>query len=648
MRQVWILAAALALAATLGAASAGAAPAAVRAIPPEALEPFVDGVVAEGMAATHVAGVTVSIVQNGKVVLVKGYGVARPGEPVDPKRDLFRIGSISKTFTWIVLMREVEAGRIRLDAPVNDYLPSDLKIPDQGFGRPIRVIDLMSHAAGFEALDRTYLIIEQGGRVVPLAEDLRLHRPRRVREPGVLASYSNYGAALAGYIAARSAGESFQDLIDREVTGPLGMTSTTFREPYPRRADLPEPMAPDLARRVAVGFTWKDGGYQQGPFEFISQGGPAGAASTTAPDMARYMLMALGGGALEGRRIYSAETAQAFRTPILKTPAGVNGWAHGLMIRTLPGGYLSFGHGGSLDRFFSNMSLVPDLNLGVFISTNTSTGRALAESLPKRIVERFYAPAEAGLRRPGDPALAKQAGLYAGRYVTTRRAYSGLGKFADLLESHDRVWVDRSGYLFTKLGEEIHAWVPDGPPGHFIDADGAAKLVFSLDRKGRATGFPFWRGTYTAERAGPLLGEGVLSASAVLGLAAAVAIWICALPWFRTSVTRWQRRVGLLGLAVASLWLMAFALYWRSGLLSGEAPSTDDFPGPFLVASSWAAVMASAGSLTLLGALLPALGRSGDEPGWGAWRKIAQGAIVTAFLVLALLIGIRGGLEPWA
>ena len=86
-------------------------------IPSADLEPFVDGVVRTAMTRDHIAGVTVSIVQDGQVVLKKGYGFAGPGRPVDPDRTLFRIGSISKTFTWIAAMKEVEAGRMRLDGP---------------------------------------------------------------------------------------------------------------------------------------------------------------------------------------------------------------------------------------------------------------------------------------------------------------------------------------------------------------------------------------------------------------------------------------------------------------------------------------------------------------------------------------------------
>jgi CubicO group peptidase (beta-lactamase class C family) len=107
-------------------------------LPPLELEAFVDATMKLGMEQANVAGAAVSIVQNGRVVLDKGYGFASfdPPRPVDPDTTLFRIGSITKTFTWIAVMRAVEAGKIELDAPVNTYLPPELRVPDDGFEQP--------------------------------------------------------------------------------------------------------------------------------------------------------------------------------------------------------------------------------------------------------------------------------------------------------------------------------------------------------------------------------------------------------------------------------------------------------------------------------------------------------------------------------
>ena len=107
-------------------------------IPPAELEAMVDGMVRQAMTRDHIAGLAVAVVQDGQVILKKGYGFAGPNRPVDPDRTLFRIGSISKTFTWIAVMKEVEAGRMRLDAPINDYLPKGLQVPAHpaAYGRP--------------------------------------------------------------------------------------------------------------------------------------------------------------------------------------------------------------------------------------------------------------------------------------------------------------------------------------------------------------------------------------------------------------------------------------------------------------------------------------------------------------------------------
>jgi CubicO group peptidase (beta-lactamase class C family) len=120
------------------------------------LEAFVDGVVVPAMARDHVAGAVVAIVQDGAIRLLKGYGFAdlESARRVDPNETLFRIGSITKTFTWISLMRRVEGGLLDIDDPVNDHLPPKLQIPGDAFAEPIRVRDLLTHSPGFE--DRVF------------------------------------------------------------------------------------------------------------------------------------------------------------------------------------------------------------------------------------------------------------------------------------------------------------------------------------------------------------------------------------------------------------------------------------------------------------------------------------------------------------
>ena len=213
-------------------------------IPPAELEALVDGAVRQAMLERHIAGATVAVVQNGQVVLKKGYGVAgvAPARPVDPDTTLFRVGSISKLFTWTLVMKEVEGGRMKLDSPVNLYLPERLQIRDQGIVRQVLVRDLMSHSGGFETKTLGRLFEVKPNRVRALDTYLRQERPRRVWLPGGMPEYSNYGAALAGAAVAQVEGKPFMDVAEAQIIRPLNLAHTTFREPYPADAALPAPM----------------------------------------------------------------------------------------------------------------------------------------------------------------------------------------------------------------------------------------------------------------------------------------------------------------------------------------------------------------------------------------------------------------------
>lgn len=619
-------------------------------VPPAELEAFIDGVVRDAMATDHVSGATVAIVQGGRPVLIKGYGFAAVDRAVDPTRDLFRIASVSKTFTWILLMREVEAGRMKLDAPINDYLPADMKIPDQGFNRPIRVVDLMGHGGGFEDTALGHLFTDKPQNVTTLAAYLKANRPNRVREAGRFSTYCNWCVALVGYAVARSNGApDFQTLAERDLFGPLGMTSTTFRAPYPARAGLPAPMPKALADRLSTGFNWTGSGYEGAKFEFGSMD-PAGSVSTTAPDMARYMLMQLAGGSLDGRTIYNSATAHAFRTPVFKEPLGINGWAHGFQQVTLPGGHTAYGHGGALSHYFTNMLVIPELDLGIFISTNTNTGRAVIERLPSHIVARFYAPAQETLLPP-DPKLAKQAKRYAGYFLGTRRSYTGLEGFVYLFNAGANVAVTPQGYLLVSGGGATRQYVPDGRPDGFVTTDGRNRLTFEV-KDHKAVAFRSASGTQTFERAGFPQQPDLLNLLLSLALLAAVAAIVGAFTRIGRDVrpTPAQNWSNVLYLGASVLWIGATAslLMWAQSAGGTDNTFFYEWPGPLILTGSTLALLAAITTAALV-VLLPFAwkGRRSTEGGWSVWRKLRQTVGVTAFAVFGALLATLGALQPW-
>src|SRR5829696_7036836 len=159
---------------------------------PAELEAFLDKLLGKEMEKHHIAGAAVSVVKDGELFFAKGYGDADVENhiPVDPERTNFRIGSIAKLFTWTAVMQLAEQGKLDLDADINTYL--DFRIPDT-YPQPITLKDLMTHTAGFEDLYYERLAKDPND-LLPPREWLISHMPARVRPPGKVAAYSNYGA----------------------------------------------------------------------------------------------------------------------------------------------------------------------------------------------------------------------------------------------------------------------------------------------------------------------------------------------------------------------------------------------------------------------------------------------------------------------
>ena len=620
-------------------------------IPAERLELYVDGAVRDAMDADRIAGVTVAVVQDGRVLLSKGYGMATadPVRPVVADRTLFRLASISKTFTWLLIAQQIEAGRYTLDTPINDLLPEAVRVPDQGFEEPIRVRHLMTHSAGFEDKALGHLFEKDPDQVRPPLQYLAEERPRRVRRPGALSVYSNYGVGLAGAIVERAGGAPFEVLLERRLLQPLGMSRTTLREPYPARDGLAAPMPAVLARDLSAGFHAAGGGYQPQPFEHVWHAGPVGGMSSTASDMARYMLALLNGGTLEGATVFGPATAAALRTPLRRNAEGVNGWAYGFNEYRLPGGLTGFGHGGDTSWFHSQLVLVPELRLGIFVSTNTTNGWRLAAALPDGIVGRFYGGERIG-PRPGSPDLKRQAAVYAGSWMSTRRAYSGLEKFIMGLVDVTPVSVSAEGRLVVG-GARPRQYVPAGAPGRFVEADGEDVLVFDLQNGRAVRWYAPWGGVAYDHAPFHRTPNGL---ALFAGLALVAALLAMVGPVLRLGreirATGVQTTANTLLFVTAGAWLVAMLLFgaWAMSALSNPAAPLYDWPG-LVAPASWLALLAALLTVGLL-VLMPGVWRRSERrgSGWSVWRKLRHSAAVLTFAALAVVLLLNGALEPWS
>ena len=382
------------------------------------MEAFVDGAVREAMRAERIAGVTIAIVDRDGVVMARGYDEAAfdPYRKVDADT-LFRVGSISKTPVWIAIMQLVEEGKLSLDDPINDRLPPSLRIPEEGFHKPILVRHLMTHSAGFE--DSTDgLFVHDPAQLLALDKSLAAHRVHRVREPGTLAVYSNYGAALAGALVAHVAGEPWQDYAERRILRPLGMAMATYREPYPESIaaarGLPQPMSAEILAKTTNGFSRSGGAYHTQPFEYASNYAAAAAMSASANDMAAYMQALLDPERMAKAGVLKAETALALREPLFSNTPELGPILHGFFDLSAARGRRGFGHSGSLVFQKSTMEIYPDEGFAIFLSANTPAGGTLLDKLPDLLLDFFYQSAHPAPPRAQDAQAegAKVAGVY--------------------------------------------------------------------------------------------------------------------------------------------------------------------------------------------------------------------------------------------
>ncbi len=398
---------------------------------PEEMEAFLDGVFASEMATEHFPGAVVVVVKDGQVFFSKGYGYANIAEqlPVSPDRTLFRIGSTSKLFVWTSVMQLVEQGKIDLEADINTYL--DFQIPAT-YPEPITMKNLMTHTPGFEE-SNLGLFAYSPEQMTPLDDFLEKHIPARIFPPGEVAAYSNYGAALAGYIVERVSGLPFDQYVEENIFQPLSMSHITFHQPLPA----------ELSTDMATGYDYTDSKYTPASFELINPY-PAGSVSATADDMAKFMIANLQNGSYNGTQILSEATAKQMHSMLDNyDPRLESGFAYGFF-REIINGQLVLDHGGDTSFFHTGFYFLPDQNIGIFFSTNSQGGAKARANIFKSFMNHYFpAPVTTPPTPPAD--MAARASQYSGNYWASRSNMTGLEKINNL--NVYKVSVDDDGYV---------------------------------------------------------------------------------------------------------------------------------------------------------------------------------------------------------
>jgi CubicO group peptidase (beta-lactamase class C family) len=481
----------------------------LRAMTAADLEAFLDGVVPLQIERADIAGVVVAVVKDGHVLFEKGYGYAdvKAKKPVSATDTLFRPGSISKLFIWTSVMQMVEQGKLDLDRDVNGYL--DFKIPD-AFGQPITMRNIMTHTAGFEEAGKD-LFVPGPEDTVPLNVYLSTHIPTRIFPAGTTPAYSNYGAAMAGYIVQRVSGEPLHEYIAAHILKPLDMTHSTFDQPLP------------AALKPLMSSGYSNAGSPARPFEVVNAW-PAGSLSASADDMTRFMVAHLQDGEYQGARILKPETARLMHARQFTTAPEMNGMALGFYEET-HNGHRIIGHGGNTRWFHSDLHLVSDLGLGFFVSYN-STGRIPAnnrEELWYAILDRYYPFHSAA--RPTAATASADADIVSGSYLTTRRSDTSVLKMGAIFgETKVSRNISANGAASSEIvvsdlkgpNGELKKWREIGPL-LYQETGGQALIAFRRNFSGRlemVTDFP----VYIFQRVGPFEDQATIQGLLIFAL----------------------------------------------------------------------------------------------------------------------------------
>jgi CubicO group peptidase (beta-lactamase class C family) len=597
------------------------------------LSTFLDGMVPYMIQRGDIAGGVISVVKDGKLLFARGYGYAdlEKRTPVSPETTLFRPGSTSKLFTWTAVMQQVEQGKLDLDHDVNDYL--DFKIPPRD-GKPVTLRQLMTHTAGFE--DTARGLLPRKPEDVNLERYLKTHIPARIFAPGEIVAYSNYGCGLAGYIVQRVSGEGFDDYVQKHIFEPLGMHHSSFAMP------LPPPLAPLMAK----GYKSASDGKPQ-PFELVDPA-PAGAMSSSATDMANFMIAQLQGGRFGDTRILQQATAELMHSPQHTAAPGLAGFDLGFYQEDRNGQRI-IGHGGDTIVFHSDLHLLLDANVGIFMSFNSAGDAGSAHVIRKAIFQAFldrYFPQAAPT--PATVATAKaDAARVAGWYQASRRNDSALRMLYLFGQVHVSAKPDGTlsvSMLNDYAGKPLQ-WHETGPL-HYSEVNGKSQLAFVADAQG---GIRYWASdaevpVFVFQRVSAAKSMGVVGP--LMGLSIVVLL-ATLLTWFvgwwvrrhyrrtlelsdRQRRTRRLSRLGVLALVIVVVGWLSFI-----GITSADESLLLDGSG-----TGWLYLLHVLGVVGLLGALAVVVHavRAWMAPRCGRWVRAGETLLALAAIYLAWFI----------
>lgn len=387
---------------------------------------------------------SIALVDGNEIVWAQGFGYQDPEKKISATaQTVYRVGSVSKLFTDIAIMKMVQSGKINLDAPVDNYVP-DFQ-PHNPFGAAITLRELMSHRSG--------LLREPpiGSYFDPSEPTLQatvrsMNTTGLVYAPGTHLKYSNAGIAVVGYVLQQLNHRSFPEYLKQTVLLPMGMRESSF---------LPEP---SLVRNLAKAYMWSYDGLRFPAPTFELGLAPAGCMYSTVTDLAQFLVVLFNGGRGPNGQVIGRDTLEQMWAPQFVKEGAKTGFGLGFQVSELEGHRL-VGHGGAIYGFATEVVGLPGEKLGVVTVTTMDAANAVTNAVAKQALESMLAQ-HSGKPLPRYESTTsvpvELARKIAGRYEQGDDA-------VDLLEREGTVhMLSVDGGFESELRKLGDAFVPDG------------------------------------------------------------------------------------------------------------------------------------------------------------------------------------------
>jgi CubicO group peptidase (beta-lactamase class C family) len=352
----------------------------------DTVPPFVrdslDVYTTRALSEWQIPGISVCIIKNGKVVVMKGYGVTEAGtnNKVD-ENTLFLIGSNSKAFTATALAMLDAEKKLSLDDRVTKWIP-EFKLDNKLAGEQAIIRDLLCHRIGFQTFqgDFTYWTSDLSRKEV-IEKMSHIKAPYEFRTRW---GYTNAAFLTAGEIIPKVTGKPWEDFLKERIFDPLGMSRTLA-------------LSKDLAKipNVAKAYTLVDEKLTLIPYANIDNLAPAGSIASSINDMSKWVMMQLDNGKLNGKEIVSAAAIGQTRLPhsILGNGGSFYNKGHfalyglGWFLEEYSGRKI-VSHTGGVNGFVTSVTLIPEEKLGIVVLTNTDQN-AFYEALKWEIMDAY-------------------------------------------------------------------------------------------------------------------------------------------------------------------------------------------------------------------------------------------------------------------